>query len=179
MQGNLREEIELAYLTGLFEAEGSIMIQMFGGKKYMESSKRVTPYFLTTLSFGMIEKNIVERIKNFFGVGSTTKEASYHQKRPMYRWHVPPGGVPLVLNKMMPILSIKKEQALLALQFIKECGWQKGWNRQKGTPDWLLKKREEFYLKMKQLNGVDISLATTKRANTPGRLKSVRIEAIV
>lgn len=68
----------------------------------------------------------------------------------------------------MPHLRVKKPQAIIGLRFYEETPSKRG---QFLSPE-ILAKKEQFFLEMKKLNGVDISPATTKRR---GRPPSVRV----
>lgn len=177
MQDNPREEI--AYIAGLFDGEGSIMIVRHAGENYMRITKRKTPGYSVSLSLGMIDRQLIEWLKNKLNVGNIHCEKIYHAKRPMYRWYVKnKKGCVHVLNMLMPFLRGKKQQAELQIQFINECLGLVN-KRNAGVPEELNAKREKYWLKMKELNGIDISLATTKRVGNKGRKKGVRVEAIV
>ena len=177
MQDNPREEI--AYIAGLFDGEGSIMINRQDGENYMKATKRKTPGYSVSLSLGMIDQQLIEWLGSKLNVGNIVCEKSYHAKRPMYRWYVKnKTGCIHVLNMLMPFLRLKKQQAQLQIQFIQECLGLEN-KRMAGVPKELDAKREKYWLEMKRLNGIDISLATTKRVGITGRLKSVRVEAIV
>jgi len=177
MQDNPREEI--AYIAGLFDGEGSIMINRQAGENYMKATKRKTPGYSVSLSLGMIDQELIEWLKSKLNVGNVVCEKVYHAKRPMYRWYVKnKQGCLHVLNMLVPYLRGKRKQAELQKAFITECLGLDN-NRNNGVPKELAEKREQYWLKMKELNGIDISLATTKRVGSTGRMKSVRVEAIV
>lgn len=178
MKDNQREEI--AYFVGLFDGEGTICIQKMYSEKYMTQQKRVNPGYTVCIRLGMIDQEVVQQMKEFFNVGQINCEKIYHAKRPMYRWQVrAQNDVRMVIEKMKPLLRIKRKQADLAIKWLDECLWKSGMSRKHGWPQELVEKRESMRLEMQRLNGIDISPATTKRKGIMGRSKGVRVEAIV
>jgi hypothetical protein len=134
--------------------------------------------YAVLVRLGMNDANSVKLYHEFFGVGQFFKEKSYKGYRAMSRWQSRnQKEVKGVLLKLEPFLRLKKPQAQLALKFLEEC------TRPKGvrigipfTPE-MIKKRYEYYIQIKILNGVDVtgySPATTKRM---GRPKSVRVSS--
>jgi hypothetical protein len=98
----------------------------------------------------------------------------------MHRWQSrKQDEVKRVLLKLEPFLRLKKPQAQLALKFLEECTRPRGTKIGVKFTEEMIRKRYEFYIQIKILNGVDVtgySPATTKRM---GRPKSIRFEAIV
>ena len=74
----------------------------------------------------------------------------------------------MVIEMIRPFLRVKRPQAELALRYFIDCPSQRG---RYLSPE-ILQKKEEYFLAMRKLNGVDISPATTKRR---GRPPSVRV----
>jgi hypothetical protein len=178
MKDNQREEI--AYLAGLFDGEGTICIQKMYSEKYMTANSRVNPGYTVCIRIGMIDKEAIEHYLEFFKVGQIHCEKIYHAKRPVYRWQVrAQKDVRFVIETLMPYLRVKIRQVHLAIKWLDECLWKSGMSRKHGWPPELVLKREDMRLEMQQLNGIDISPATTKRTGIMGRTKGVRVEAIV
>lgn len=167
MQDNQREE--LAYLAGLFDGEGTICLQKDNRPLSKDNGRNWNPIYQVTFRFGMTHKRSVERFKEFFKVGFIDCEKSYHQYRPMWRYSIRrKEDVKKVLMDFHPWLTVKKEQAFLALSFFEDCPSQRG---RYMTPE-ILEKKEWYYHEMRKLNGVADSPATTKRM---GRALSVRV----
>lgn len=171
MQDNQREEI--IYLAGLFDGEGTICIQKDNRPLYKDNGKGWNPIYNVAVRIGMIEQKAIQSFQDFFNVGYVDCEKVYHSFRPMYRWAVrAKDDVQFVLKQLLPYLRVKQTQAKLGLRFYEEAPAKRGTFL---TPE-CLAKREQFFLEMKKLNGIDISPATTKRM---GRPKSIRVQAIV
>lgn len=171
MQDNQREE--LIYLAGLFDGEGTIGINSRYSKKHLHGQTDMG--YAPFVRIGMNDEKSIRNIAEFFKVGHYYPEKSYKGYRAMHRWDCRnKEGVREVLILLKPFLRLKRPQAHLSLQFIEECMRTK--DVRIGipfTPE-MVKKRYKFYLKMKELNGVDISLypeidspAETKRMGRP------------
>ncbi len=167
MQDNQREEI--SYLAGLFDGEGTICIQKDSRPLAKDNGRNWNPIYNVTFRIGMIDQKAIEGFKEFFEVGFIDCEKTYHKFRPMWRYSIrAKHDAWMVIQLIRPFLRVKKPQADLALEFFNECPSKRGVYL---TPE-ILEKKEYFFLEMKKLNGVDISLATTKRR---GRKPSVRV----
>jgi hypothetical protein len=172
MQDNQREE--LIYLAGLFDGEGTIGINSRYSAKHMknQSDMGYAPY----VRIGMNDEKSIRSVADFFKVGHYYPEKSYKGYRAMHRWDCRnTNDTKMVLLMLEPFLRLKKPQAHLALRFIEECMRMKGTRIGIGFTEEVIKKRWDFFIQMKILNGVDVSgysPATTKRM---GRPPSVRV----
>jgi len=169
MQGNSRED--LIYFAGLFDGEGSIMIVRNASESFMKNRKH--PHYGLVCRIGMIDKDLIYQFHAAVGLGSVYEEKPYHHKRAITRWMCRRvDEVPLFLEKMIPFLRSKKKNALLAQEFIKECVD----NRRRKISEEVHKKQHDFYLKMRILNGIVESPATTERMGKRGRDKGIRLK---
>ena len=167
MQDNQREE--LAYLAGLFDGEGTICIQKDNRPLAKDNGRNWNPIYNVTFRVGMIHKEAIERFKAFFKVGFIDYEKSYHKFRPMWRYSIRRrADAKKAIEIIHPYLMVKKAQAFNALCYFEDCPSQRG---RYLTPE-VLEKKEWYYQRMRELNGVANSPATTKRM---GRAKSVRV----
>jgi hypothetical protein len=166
MQDNSKE-VELSYLAGIMDGEGAIFIT-----RDVYASKN--PVYRCETRVGMIDQKPIMRLYNAFG-GTWLLEKPYHHKRPMYRWLGSNREVLVyTLNLLMPYLDVKKEQAILALQFIEKFPARRGhW-----APTGQIDEKLEYWVKMRELNGLAMP-ATTERTGKRGRSKSVRLDATV
>jgi len=174
MSDNQREE--LIYLAGLFDGEGTITINSGYSKKHVIANNNSDMGYGALVRIGMNDEKSIRRYHEIFGVGQYFAEKSYKNYRAMHRWQSRnQAEVKGVLEKLEPFLRLKKPQAHLALRFLKEC------TRPKGvrigipfTPE-MIKKRYEFYIQMKILNGVDVTGYSPAETKRMGRPKSVRV----
>lgn len=167
MHGNSRED--LAYFAGLFDGEGSIMIVRQNGESFMKT--RIHPYIGPACRMGLINKDIIYAFQKAVNVGCVYIEKPYHRKRPMTRWQCrKKKEVRQFLELMMPYLRLKKENALLALEFLDKFPPTKKISKEKHEAQF------EYYLKMRLLNGIAELPATTERMGKRGRCKSIRLK---
>lgn len=154
---NQREAVLLAYLAGIIDGEGSIGITKVTPKRY------TNPRYTARIMLANVNKEVMELFANTFG--GTISEERVPNRQLIYRWRKV--GNPItkeVLTKLYPYLIIKKPQATAVLEFlntVKATGFQ----RNQGVPIEELQRREDFYLKLKELNTVGAP-ATTNRRDT-------------
>lgn len=93
---------ELAYIAGFFDGEGCIQI---GGQGDLVVSASNTN--LESLQFLM--DVLGGRVRRLKPVATTRKT--------LYIWQIPAASAPEVLEMLLPYLIVKKQQALLAIEF--------------------------------------------------------------
>lgn len=169
-------KLTLAYLAGIIDGEGSIMIVRAKHEAFMKQYDRNYPYYLPCVRVGMIDKEPIQLICDVMNMGEVENEVSYQNKRPMFRWRVTNREqCAEVINRLLPYLRVKKPQALLMLDFIKNFKRCHRYNPM--TPE-IEAERHNYWVQMRTLNGI-ASPATTERAGKTGRCKSVRLESTV
>jgi len=147
-------ETQKAYWAGFVDGEGSIGIM-----------KTKSSHFLR-ITISQNKKYIVEEAKEEFGFGSvgssTARERKINgiitsKKTVMWYWNTTTNQAEEVLKLLLPYLRIKKNQALLALQFQKYKrkttvrGQKKGGGYQSMSKE-VLNKRESFKQEISKLN---------------------------
>lgn len=173
-------EVErLAYIAGIVDGEGSIMIQRMASESFMKQRAErgcFDPHYAPGVRIGMLERVALDFIVETYGFGKVVEEKPYHHKRPMFRFMVrSKKDVKAFLEPLLPYLLVKREQALLTLKFMDE--WSQGSGHYL-TPE-VRQLRENAWLQMRKLNGVISTPATTKPRGRRGRDKSAPFEAIV
>lgn len=173
------EEVKLAYIAGIIDGEGSIMIQRQASKSFMAQRAKTGcfhPHYSPGIRIGMLEREPLDLIVETTKIGFIYEEKPYHHKRPMFRWMIrSKQDIEDFLPLIMPYLIVKKQQAELCLKFIKE------WVSCTGiriTPE-VQAMRENAWLQMRKLNGVVTLPATTESSGRRGRDKSAPFEATV
>jgi len=173
------EVTKLAYIAGILDGEGSIMIQRQASESFMkqrEKSGCFHPHYAPAIRIGMLERGALDLIVETTGIGYVLEEKPYHHKRPMFRWMVrSKEDIVKFLTLVMPYLIVKKRQAELALKFVDE--WV-SCNGIRITPE-VQQQREIAWAEMRKLNGVIDTPATTKPRGKRGREISAPFEAIV
>jgi hypothetical protein len=161
MQDNQRQALQIAYIAGLLDGEGSFCFCKTESEKTMQYLKRKSPLYRPQVRLGMVDPRPIRLVNSVFPgymhCEGVRKDRPTYQV--MYRW-VLYKREPLVpmLETIIPYLIVKKEQAETLLDSIKN--WK---NIKRGhllDPD-ELQRREEAYQKMRKLNAVGAA-ATTK-----------------
>ena len=138
------EEIDMAYLAGIMDGDGSFSI----GKL----SSNASPLYFPLLQCNSW-RSFVYMLKNKFG-GTLFKGKEHVCKdgskgHALNRWRLrSQKNVQAVLEKLIPFLIIKKERAEFLMEFIKNNPFIRG----KVLSNHDIAKREKAYLKMVQFN---------------------------
>lgn len=178
-QGNQMETEKLAYIAGIVDGEGSIMIMRQASESFMEQRALrgcFHPHYHPCIRIGMTERSALDFIVETTHLGYVHTEKAYHGRKVVYRWMARSRDDCLrFLTLIMPYLLVKKKQAKLAIQFMSE--WVSA-NGIRLSPE-IQAKREKAWMEMRKLNGVISVPATTKSKGRRGRDKSAPSEAIV
>lgn len=102
-------EIDKAYLAGLFDGEGSISVQ-----KGKIDPKRKTPRYKLYVNLGMTDCWNPRYLQFIFG-GMLRKRPPGERTRAFYAWVAWGYQAEEALTQLYPYLTVKKEQAKLAL----------------------------------------------------------------
>lgn len=131
-------EKELAYIAGLVDGEGSVLIE--------PSSDRT---FRVELQIVNTDKRMIDFVKESLGIGRIhPTPIKGGRKKILWRWNLVNNHATLVMKLLLPYLVIKKEQALLCIQYRKEY-------RNLHTvsnKNEVIRRRKELYFKVKELN---------------------------
>ena len=131
---NKMSNTEKAYLAGLIDGEGSIMLQIRKGK-----------VISTILSITNTDMDMLNWVKNTTGVGNINKQYDETEKRSAsWFWRANGGAGEDILKQIFPFLITKKVQANLAIET------QERLRNPALKADRLW--QEEYRLKMKDLN---------------------------
>jgi len=104
-------ENEIVYIAGFFGGEGSIFI-----------SKSKKAYFLT-VSISNINLPVSENIQKLVGGGVSKSPDDRQNHSPLFRLRLYCNEAKAFLEKILPHLKIKKEQAKLAIEFQSKMGY--------------------------------------------------------
>ena len=152
--GRKHTPIDLAYLAGLIDGEGSVIVNPYCPRE----GQRFKQYNLRVLVVNT-NKEILEWIKSIFGGGvySHGKPESIKHKQ-CYTWNIDAKKAEILLREVFPYLKIKKPQAKVALEFRKTFNLSKYIRYENGihvgnkVPDNLLNKRSQLREELKSLN---------------------------
>lgn len=156
--GNPREAVLLAYLAGIMDGEGTFAITKVKPKGYtnLRYSARIT--------LGMVEEEIIQLFIDRYGGKARVERV--HGRKPVYRWARvgDSENTVRVIEELLPYLRAKKKRAEIVLEYIRTKKTT-GFQRSQGVPADELRKREDFYQKVKELNAYGAP-ATTERDST-------------
>lgn len=142
-------ETEIAYLAGFFDGEGCIQINKVGtelAKRYNKNGR----YYLM-VSVNQVNPAPLEILQKSYNgtIGPHAEKTS--TKRKTWVWRVQGKHADKFLEDILPYLLVKKEEALVALQF-RETFWPNG-RKHRNLPltDEEISKREEYRLKIRDI----------------------------
>ena len=143
------DKIELSYMAGVLDGDGSISLIKRSAKKGSQS-----PLYYPCIQLGSLSKDLTEYFKTKLGgwtgiiKGKVCKDGTV--RRDFFIWMARQSSKCLiVLEKISPFLVIKKERADFLLKYIPENPFIRGRNRLSFET---LELREFAYLRMKQFN---------------------------
>ena len=163
MHGNQRQALDLAYIAGLMDGEGSYCILKAETPETLRQTSRKSPVYYSVVRIGMVEKEPMEFIHKVFGFGIVRNEGVRKDRptyQPMYRWTLHRKSQILEFCKaILPYARVKKRQIQNVIEFFE--GWQNPFNRKIGVSKEELLRRERHLLIARELNAVGAA-ATTK-----------------
>ena len=105
------DEIILAYLAGIIDADGSITITVS-----TPSRTGSTLRYGENIALGQVNPEAIELLKESFGGGLSIQKPRGISRRPLYRWQVNTRKAANVLKQLLPYLRIKRRQAEICLE---------------------------------------------------------------
>lgn len=151
------KRVDLAWMAGIFDGEGSIHITRLNPTQSYKSIKYTLHFYVGNTNLEMLKE-----LKSFLG-GSLTLDArkDLPNSKPFWHWNLGPKAGYLVIKQLLPYFRIKKERAELAIKFYELCKSQKRKiiRGEKGTAigtarltNEAIKSRDDIYYQMKMLN---------------------------
>ncbi len=139
-----------AWAAGFIDGEGCIHI----AKRKPQSKGKSIDYDLT-LKISNQNLESLKRISEIFDCGNVLKVsgkgATYKYKRQMFQWQCYSQEAGNVLKKILPFLTIKKQEAKLAIEFL---DIKKKTTNYHGLSNETLKLRDSYYLKMREFKNL-------------------------
>jgi len=112
------KQATLAYLAGILDGEGCISIL----KRKSEKPKEGQCHYDLRVTIGMADRNPPQMFAKIFGGKTYYADGPYNIKtnaRPMWLYRASNKRGEQILTDLLPFLTVKKPQALLALEFKK------------------------------------------------------------
>lgn len=163
MHGNQRQALDLAYIAGLMDGEGSYCILKANTKEALRQTKRKSPMYYAVIRIGMVQREPMEFIQKTLGVGMVRDEGVRKDRptyQPMYRWTVhKKAHIYQVCKLLLPYSRVKCKQMENIIALFE--GWENPFERQKGVSKDELLRREKHWQIGRELNAVGAA-ATTK-----------------
>jgi len=133
----------LAYTAGLIDGEGCIYIS-----KGKPRGARLNSQYTLKVAVGMSVATAVKKIQHHFG--GALRERNNRQYKPIHRWELSSVEAERFLRRILPYLIVKKEEAVLGLEFREHMN---GYIRTKGRTLTVkeIAVREAYKLKMEEL----------------------------
>jgi len=136
-----RNRPTLAYLAGLFDAEGCIGVHL------LKQKARRQPLHRLFCNVAMTEREGPEMFLERFG-GEVQKPERRKGRQPMHRWRIDANKAANFLEELRPFMRVKHQQADLALEL------QSGWVRSNPTTREELARRERIRQEISKLNEI-------------------------
>lgn len=138
------DEIEMAWLGGLVDGEGSIAVARQTRKGYR------TPIYYPKLVLIMTHGPTIQRAARILGCSYKRKRSRNPLRhKDVYGIHLSAGPAIEAIRKLHPFLFTKQRQAEVAIEFYRQC------HRPRGTgpvPVEMAKLREKYFKQMAALN---------------------------
>jgi hypothetical protein len=167
-QGNQRQaerhmatELEVAWAAGFFDGEGSVSIRRLksGKGQYMRRT------YGTYIRIAQVDRSPLDLLVRIFGTGSVSKSRKYTETRaPYYDLCMGGSSAAMILARMLPYLTVKRERALLALEFQQRVAGSRKGRSKTGyrLSDEEMQIRHTYWLRMRTLNLRQVSRAAAE-----------------
>ena len=146
--------LDIAYLTGIIDGEGTIFIGNYGTK----DKNRGTGFFQTILSVTSTDKILIEHLYKLFGGWKseyTPKQRAVNCKGPVFSWKCTGDLMTHLCELMLPYSIINKNQLQIMIEFRKTyfCSeYQPGKKGVQRISEEIINKRLELMDKLKSLH---------------------------
>ena len=149
-QGNQVQAVQIAYIAGIIDGEGTIRINKIATKRLFEKTRAVNPVYQPHLSLGMVDKRVPERLCKVLGGNMRYERPPMGKnRRGIWRWEQTGRyNVIRTLKALYPYFIVKKEQAIVLLDLCEN--WEIPSNRKRRTSPEEVQRREELYQKIKK-----------------------------
>lgn len=142
---------ERAYLAGIIDGEGSIVVSKSSGKN--GRSLCYQPY----IAVSNTEKGLIDWLYNTFGgtrTGYTRKQLPKNSRKEVFKWQVTGNNIDIICKLIRPYTTIKKGQVDAMLIMRSTFGLRGAHSKHKGNvlSDEILSIREQCFRQLKLLH---------------------------
>lgn len=144
---------DYSYCAGLFDGEGCVIIEKMTFN--LRTKRRRSPQYQLKLHLGMVSSFCVKKMQDIFGGSIHSRERNAVNWR-CFEWYVFSDNARNALQKMLPYLILKKNQAIFAIKFQQMLNLRKkqqahlGQNRTFLTQQ-EINNREYYFKRLKEL----------------------------
>ena len=139
------DDLDLAYIAGFFDGEGSITIS----NRVASSCRSLSPNHTVTVSVGNTDPTVVSILHKEFGGSLSFAKAKRENHKDIYQWQISARGACVFLSAIRPFLKMKHKQADIAINFQES---KPPYSKTRLT-DEVIAWREEQKKKIQDLNG--------------------------
>jgi hypothetical protein len=136
------KEFEKGYIAGAIDGEGNIAI----GKRMPK--RCINPSYTCHVKVSNTDRRMVDWIHSIVGKGSICSPTKREGRKQIHNWTICDREAEEFLLEMLPYFVIKKEQALIVLNF--RDTFVKMYPQ--GTPKEILSEREKYFKKLQELH---------------------------
>ncbi len=139
-----------AYTAGIVDGEGYV-----GITRSVQRAPYRTPRYMLKVQIGMTDKIVIDWLVEKFGFNLYIKRPDFkHRRRAVFTADLQSIKAESFLKLIKPWLICKKEQALLGIEFQRNCTlYAKKIGFRRRLNDVEVDKRHQYYLKIRDLNG--------------------------
>jgi hypothetical protein len=107
------DDVDLAYIAGFFDGEGSITIHHNAGK----SPRGLSPNHTLQVSVANTDPRVIVWLRDCFGGRTVMRPSKVAKWRHVLQWIVRSNAAAEFLKAILPFLRMKREQAEIAIIF--------------------------------------------------------------
>ncbi len=106
------KETDLAYVAGIIDGEGCVQIQ-----KVKPHNREKSEQYKLQLRVYNTDRSLIEYLNQLFPAYTYDGSEKRNNRRKQFCWHANGKKTVIILQQVLPYLVVKKEQALLAIEF--------------------------------------------------------------
>jgi hypothetical protein len=134
-------DTELAYLAGIIDGEGCLSM----GNVH-------TGVYTTQIYIGNTDARVIEWLYRTFGGSIALRPSPNPKHKPLWRWLASGKNLNVLLQAVLPYLIVKKEQALLLLEYRTSVTAARRGYRSVEAPPEVVQRRKDIKARMLLLN---------------------------
>ena len=142
--------LQLAYTAGLFDGEGYISILRITGTKQLAAKGKRNTWHELTVGMNITTPEATKWMADRWGGTNILHPTIYPNRKRIHMWRISQVMARDFLTDLLPYLKIKREEAVLAIEFQALKSFRFG---RAGIPEANLKRRDEIWYEMRRRHG--------------------------